>query len=389
MKGRNLLMIPGPIEVEPEVMQVMGSPTTSHVDPNFIESFGQALEGIRQVFLAPSSQPFIVAGSGTLAMDMAAANLIEPGDRALVISTGYFGARYADILSRYGGEIDVLTAPIGGRVPLEEIEGALREKSYKLTTLTQVDTSTGVSMEVAAVAELTDSHETLLVVDGVCSVGGEELRQDEWGVDLTLTASQKAISIPPGLALLMVGPRAMEAWNTRTQPVLNYYADFGNWLPIMEAYEARQASYFATPAVNLVAALSRSLKLILQEGLEARFSRHHALGSAMQAALQALELDQVPIDPQYAANTLTAPRFPEGVDGKAFLADMKAEGVIVAGGLHPDIKSQYFRIGHMGPTSTGDLLQTLAAVEICLHQQGYPLQLGTGLAAAQREFAGR
>jgi len=229
MKDRQLLMIPGPIEFTPEVLRAMGMSTTSHVAPAFIEVFGTALERLREVFLAPDAQPFVVAGSGTLAMDMAAANLIEPGDAALVVNSGVFGDRFGDILQRYGAEVTHVHAPVIGDAPsLDEVEGALeaRETSsgqdYKLMTITQVDTSTGVAADVKALAALGREHDALVVVDGVCSAAGETLRQDAWGVDLTLTASQKAIGVPPGLALVVAGERAMEVFRKRKSPVVNY-----------------------------------------------------------------------------------------------------------------------------------------------------------------------
>ncbi|HEM45508.1 MAG TPA: aminotransferase class V-fold PLP-dependent enzyme, partial [Alphaproteobacteria bacterium] len=204
MKGRKLLMIPGPIEFTPEVMRAMGAPTASHVAPNFIEAFGQALERMRQVWMAPDGQPFIVAGSGTLAMDMAAANLIEPGDRAVVVNIGYFGDRYAAILERYGAVVDQVYAPTVGDAPsLDDVEAALADHQPKLMTITHVDTSTAVKADVQALAALGREYSALVVVDGVCAVAGEELRQEAWGVDLALTASQKAIGVPPGLALLV------------------------------------------------------------------------------------------------------------------------------------------------------------------------------------------
>jgi alanine-glyoxylate transaminase/serine-glyoxylate transaminase/serine-pyruvate transaminase len=283
MKDRKLLMIPGPIEFTPEVLRAMGMATTSHVAPNFIEAFGQALERMREVFLCPSGQPFVIAGTGTLAMDTAAANLVEPGDRALVVNTGYFGDRYGVILERYGAEVTHVRAPAVGDAPsLEDVEVALKKdapstgsgRGYKLMTITHVDTSTAVGADVKALAALGREYGVLVIVDGVCAVAGEEMRQEEWGIDLALTASQKAIGTPPGLALVVAGPRAMDAFRNRKTPVRNYYADWTQWLPIMEAYEARRVGYFGTPAVNLIWALNVSLGQILDEGMDARFARH-------------------------------------------------------------------------------------------------------------------
>ena len=397
MKDRKLLMIPGPIEFTPEVLRAMGMSTTSHVAPNFIEVFGQALERLRQVFLCPSGQPFVIAGSGTLAMDIAAANLVEPGDKALVVNTGYFGDRFAAILGRYGAAVTQVRAPTVGDAPaLEEVETALKGPStlrlrsgqagsgqgYKLMTITHVDTSTAVGADVKGLAALGREYGALVVVDGVCAVAGEEMRQEEWGIDLALTASQKAIGVPPGLALVVAGPRAMDAFRNRKTPVGNYYADWTQWLPIMEGYETRQPRYFGTPPVNLIWALNVSLGQILDEGMDARFARHRRLSEALKAAVTALGMKQVPVSPDKTATTLTAPYFPDGVD-RTMLAHVKEAGVILAGGLHPDIKARYFRVGHMGVVSMSDILATVGAIEKGLAQVGYKFEPGVGLAAAQ------
>ena len=383
MKDRKLLMIPGPIEFTPEVMRAMGMPTTSHVAPNFVEAFGQALERLRQVFLCPSGQPFVIAGSGTLAMDIAAANLVEPGDKALVVSTGYFGDRFAAILERYGASVTQLHAPaVGDAPPMEAVEVALKSDNYKLMTVTHVDTSTAVGADVKELAALGREHGVLVVVDGVCAVAGEEMRQEEWGIDLALTASQKAIGTPPGLALVVAGPRAMDAFRKRKTPVGNYYADWTLWLPIMEAYEARQPGYFGTPPVNLIWALDVSLGQILDEGMDARFARHRRLSQAFKTAVAALGMQQVPVSPDKSATTLTAPYFPDGVD-RTMLGTVKEAGIIVAGGLHPAIKPLYFRVGHMGVVSASDILATVGAVETGLAKAGHKFEPGVGLAAAQ------
>jgi len=388
MKNRKLLMIPGPIEFTPEVLRAMGMATTSHIAPNFIEVFGQALERMREVFLCPSGQPFVVAGSGTLAMDMPAANLIEPGDKALVLNTGYFSNRFVAVLERYGAEVTQVHPPaIGDAPPLEEVEAVLKDGSYKLMTITHVDTSTGVGTDIKSLAALGREYGALVVVDGVCSVAGEALYQEEWGVDLALTASQKAIGVPPGLALVVAGPRAMEAFRARKAPVSNYYADWNEWLPIMEAYEARRPSYFGTPAVNLIWALNVSLGQILDEGMDARFARHRRLSEAVKSAITALGMEQVPVRHEVTATTLTVPYYPEGVDA-SLLGHVKEAGAILAGGLYPTIKPKYFRIGHLGAVSASDVLATIGAIEIGLAQVGYKFEAGAGLAAAQAVLIG-
>lgn len=384
MKDRTLLMIPGPIEFEPAVLEALGATTTSHVAPDFIEIFGQAIERMREVWMCPAGQPFIIAGSGTLAMDTAVVNLIEPGDKALVISTGYFGERYAELLKRYGAEVTVLGAPPGDIVEPDKIEAELKKKSYKLMTFTHVDTSTAVLVDPRPIGKLGRKYGVLTVLDGVCSIAGEEMRQEEWEIDVALTASQKAIGVPPGLALLVAGPEAMKTWRERKTPVSHYYGDWKNWLPIMEAYETRKPSYFGTPPVNHICALNVSLGQILAEGMEQRFSRHKKIGSAFRAAMGALGLNQVPTDAAHAASTLTAPCYPEGVTGQELLPKVKAAGAILAGGLHPDIKATYFRVGHMGAVKPGDILATVGAIETGLAGCGYEFEKGIGVAAAQK-----
>jgi len=254
-------------------------------------------------------------------------------------------------------------------------------------TVTHVDTSTGVLTDVEGLAKLARERNVLIVVDGVCSVAGETLRMADWGVDVALTASQKAIGTPPGLALVVAGPRAMDAFRARKTPVANYYADWANWLPIMDAYEGRGVGYFGTPAVNLVAALNVSLGIILQEGMEARFARHALVSRACKAAIKALGMGQVPVSNAAAATTMTAPRFPEGVTKEDLLPRVKAAGVVLAGGLHPKIKPEYFRIGHMGSVSQGDLLATIGAIETGLAGCGYDFEKGAGVTAAMKVFA--
>ena len=376
-------MIPGPIEFEPEVMKVLGMPTTSHVAPDFIESFGNALDLMKEVWHCPDGQPFIVAGTGTLAMDMAGSNLIEPGDNALVVSTGYFGERYADLLKRYGAQVDILKAPLGEVVAIDSVENALKSKKYKLMTFTHVDTSTAVLNDPVPFGKLGQKYDVLTILDGVCSVAGEEILQQEWGIDVVLTASQKAVGVPPGLALMVVSQKAMQVFESRKTPVSNYYGDWTNWLPIMKAYAGRQPSYFGTPAVNLVFALETSLKIILKEGMKNRVIRHRKIGNAFRSSMKALGLKMIPANDKVAANTLSAIYYPGGVNGGELLKGISDAGITVAGGLLPDLKIKYFRVGHMGSVNQSDLLSTISAIESGLTACGYKFESGIGLRAAQ------
>ncbi len=361
-------MIPGPIEFEPAVLSAMGMPTTSHVAPDFNNTFGNCLSMMKQVWEYPDGQSFIMTGSGTLAMDMAGANLIEPGDNALVISTGYFGERYADLLKRYGASVTILQAKTGETVPVSAIESALSEKKYKLMTFTHVDTSTAVLVDPKPIGALGQKYDVLTVLDGVCSIAGEEMKQAEWGIDVALTASQKAIGVPPGLALLVASPKAIEAWQKRKTPVGNYYCDWLHWLPIMQAYQERRPAYFGTPAVNLVIALEVSLKMILNETMAARVIRHKMMAAKFRMGIKDLGLTMIPQKESISANTLSAIYYPDGIAGGEFMATMGKTDVIIAGGLLPELKTKYFRVGHMGSVNDSDIVSTIEAIRLSLEQ---------------------
>jgi alanine-glyoxylate transaminase/serine-glyoxylate transaminase/serine-pyruvate transaminase len=378
-------MIPGPVEFEPEVLQALGAPTLGHTDPAFIAIFGRALKRLREVCLAPGTQPFVLAGSGTLAMELAVANLVEPGDGALVVNTGYFSDRMAKILERHGAQVTHMRAAPGDVPSLDEVETYLARGGFKVMTVTHVDTSTAVLTPVEALVRAARKHGVLSVVDGVCATAGESFHQDAWGADVYLTASQKAVGVPPGLALLTAGPRALEAWRSRKTPVASVYSDWAEWLPIMEAYEAGKPAYFATPPVNLVCALDVSLGQILAEGMEARFARHQRMARAFRAAWKALGLRMLPASDAVAAHTLSAVYYPDGVDA-ALVGRVKGQGIVVAGGLHPELKTRYFRVGHMNVVGPGDVLASVGAVERALAAAGHRVQPGAAVAAAQAEL---
>lgn len=379
---RDLLMIPGPVEFEPEVLQALGAPTLGHTDPAFIAIFGRALKRLREVCLAPGTQPFVVAGSGTLAMELAVANLVEPGDGALVVNTGYFSDRMAKILERHGAQVTHMRAAPGDAPSLDEVETYLARGGFKVMTVTHVDTSTAVLTPVEALVRAARKHGVLSVVDGVCATAGESFHQDAWGADVYLTASQKAVGVPPGLALLTAGPRALEAWRSRKTPVASVYSDWAEWLPIMEAYETGKPAYFATPPVNLVCALDVSLGQILAEGMEARFARHQRMARAFRAAWKALGLRMLPASDAVAAHTLSAVYYPDGVDA-ALVGRVKGQGIVVAGGLHPELKARYFRVGHMNRVGPTDVLAAVGAVERALLAAGHRSEPGAAVAAAQ------
>ncbi|HVR11952.1 MAG TPA: aminotransferase class V-fold PLP-dependent enzyme [Thermoanaerobaculia bacterium] len=411
----SLLMIPGPVEVSPRVMAAFAVPPPGHTAPELIAAFGEALSGMRRVWSAePSSQPFVVGGGGTVAMDMAVANLVSPGDRVAVVKTGYFSERMAEMLRRQGAGTLEIGAEPGGAPSADAVREALAADRAaggapcRALFATHVDTSTGVRIDPEPLARLAREHGLLAIFDGVCAAGGERFDMAGWDADVYLTASQKALGLPPGLALQVVSPRALAARAGRRGSLPPMYLDWEAWLPVMRAYEERRASYFSTPPTNLVLALAAGLAEIESEGVAARIARHAGAAAALRSAWQALGLRPLPARAELAADTLSAlllpeappppdrlvgtpagpappPAGPAAADATAVVARIAAHGVTVATGLLPELRSRYFRVGHMGwVVGRPDLLRrTVAAVAAGLRDCG----LGAGGAAEGRALA--
>lgn len=387
MRDGVLLMIPGPVEVSPAVAEAAAAPPPSHLAPDFIADFGAALADMRTVWGASGdAQPVVVPGSGTLAMELALTNLLSPGDRAVVVVTGYFGDRMIEMLRRRGVEVTAVRCGAGEIPPLAEVARALEQASPKALFATHVDTSTGVRVDVEALAGLARAHEVLSVFDGVCSVGGERFEMSAWGADVMLTASQKALGVPPGLALLVVGPRALQARETLAVPP-PLSIDVEAWGPIFQAYEAGTGRYFSTPATSLVRALRASLREIVTEGVERRIGRHQQVAEGFRAAWREMGLALLPANGAFAADTLSAVRFPEGI-GPELVGAIRDQGVVVAGGLYPGLERTYFRVGHMGPVVGWPeaLERTVRAVGNGLLALGHTVDVDGAVAAAEPHF---
>ncbi|KAF9887492.1 hypothetical protein FE257_010209 [Aspergillus nanangensis] len=365
------LLIPGPIEFDDAVLQSMSHYAESHVAPGFVKTFGETLTLVRKLFQSstPTAQPFVISGSGTLGWDIVASSLLEKGENALVLHTGYFADSFATCLETYGANATQLKAPIGDRPSFEQIEQALKEKPYKVITITHVDTSTGVLSDIKRVTEVVRrvSPQTLVVVDGVCSVGCEEIAFDEWDLDVVLTASQKAIGCPPGLSILMCSGRAIDCFKNRKTPPSSYYASMGNWLQIMQNYENMKPSYFATPPTQLVHALHTTLSQITAQGMPARFAIHRQASDKVKAAVAELGLTQLAANPDNQAHAMTAIWLPEGLAPPDVLPGLLKRGVIFAGGLHKEVATKYIRFGHMGVSVTSpgrnDIDKAIAALK--------------------------
>ena len=377
---RKLLMIPGPIEYESNVLNAMSLPTISHSSPEFISIYREALQNVSTVFGSDvtDSLPFIISGSGTLGMEVSTVNFIKRDSKVLVVNTGYFGDRFVELFSRFTDKIEQIRPPLGEAAEPGVIKEKLETNEYEMMTVTHVDTSTGVRNDVRKIAEASRGSETLLVVDGVCSVGGEEFDM-KWGIDVAFTASQKALGTPPGLAVGVAGKRALERM-ANVKP-LTFFSDLRKWEAVSRGVLASNGGYFGTPNVNLITALGVSLSNILNEGMEKRIARHRLMSSALRAGIEGMGLEIMA--KKLFANTVSAVYLPEGADSKKFLSDAEKMGVVFASGLIRGIAGKYFRIGHMGSINSTEVLLSLSAIERALNKGGKNIRTGSGLIAAE------
>ena len=356
-------MVPGPVRCPAPVLEAMaGQPLYPH-DPRFVELFCRVLERMRLVFGALGGRPIVFNGSGMLAMEAACASLLERGDRVLVVDNGYFGGLVARVARRYTGRVAVLRARLGERVGVEEVEERLERDGFRVVAVSHVDTGTGVRVQLAELARVARRHGALTLVDGVSALGGEELEQERWGVDLYFASTQKALAAPPGLSLLMLGGRALSRLEERRSRVRSIYLDLSRWIASMRSFEAGKPRLVSTPATNLVAALDAALGIVLDEGMEERVRRHRELAERLREALvEDLGVELVPRSLEYCANTVTAFYTPEGVEAGRLIGEVARRGVRIARGLQREIQDRYVRVGHMGDVKVRDIDLTVEAL---------------------------
>lgn len=354
---RPVTMIPGPIEFDDDVLNAMSTKSMAHTSPTFVTIFETALKQLRTLFFAqdPAAQAFAIAGGGTLGWDLSA-NFVQPGEKVLLVNTGFFSHSWAECFRAYGIEVTELVAPIGARVPTSDIEKALKSDQFKAVAFTHVDTSTSVINDVEALSKLIKdiSPEALVFVDGVCSIGCEPFYFDAWGIDFVLSASQKAIGAPAGLSISVASQRALEAVKSRSIRFNGFYADILRWLPIMRAYESGNPAYFSTPPVQNVIALKTTLLQIAPDAdaVKERWAEHEKQSDRVKDSLEKKGIKLVPESRDIAAHGLTAAYVPDTLTLKNVLPQFLDKGFVVAGGILPPIAQKTFRIGHMGVSVT-------------------------------------
>ncbi|MCL6593687.1 MAG: alanine--glyoxylate aminotransferase family protein [Alicyclobacillus sp.] len=379
MPNRELLLIPGPTPVHDEIYEALAQETWSHTDPRFAAVLGDCLALARQLWNT-DGEVYAFAGSGTLAMELALVNTVAPGETLLVVSQGYFGDRFAEIGQAYGLQVEVVRSAWGEQVDPEKVRQALARGGVRAVTLTHVDTSTGVCADLAALVPVIKESGALCILDGVCATAAmdEDMSRPygrpEWTLDVVLTASQKALGVPPGLGLVAFGPRALAA-RAALPRVPAYFLDIARWRPIMED----PTRYFATPPVNMVYALHKGLQIVMAEGLAARYARHERLGQAVRAALRQYGFQPL-AEEAAAAPTLTCALCPEGVDESVVRKQLAARGVVVAGGL-AHLAGRAVRMGHMGNVRAEQVAQALQLVGEVLQANGRPVPVAAAVAA--------
>jgi aspartate aminotransferase-like enzyme len=380
--NKQYLMTAGPTPLPPRVSQVMAEPITYHRAPAFVDVYERALERLPKVFKT-GNDVLSFAASGSGAMESAVANLIVPGDSAVVAAAGKFGQRWAELCDAFGADTVQLEFEWGEKVNPERVDEALGalDRPVRALFTTQSETSTGVVNDVRALAEVARSHNTILAVDAISGLGAVDLPQDEWGVDVVIGGSQKSLMTPPGLAFASVSERALTV--AAENPGRRYYFD---WAKTAEGQREQPANSPFTPAVTLWRALDVALDLIFEEGLEDVFERHAILARAARAGIEAMGLERFgPDDPD--ANVVTVARMPDSIDGAAVPKLMRDRfGITVAGG-QGHLKGKIVRIAHCGYYGAFDIVVALTGLEMAVRELGHDAEPGAAVGAAERVFA--
>ncbi|MGH7666078.1 MAG: pyridoxal-phosphate-dependent aminotransferase family protein [Candidatus Dormibacteria bacterium] len=375
-----LLLIPGPTPVPRQVLEALARPTLGHGSVAAAAELSRLQQSVRRSlgYSAADAEGgpavLVVAGSGTSAMESALVNTVAPGESVVVISHGYFGDRFAAIAAAHGAVVEQVRCEWGQQVGVQEVERALAKTGAGVVTATHVDTANGVAAPFAEYAEVARAHDALLLLDAVASAGGMPIDMAANGVDVVITASQKAFAMPPGLAIVVPSERALEH-RRRLSGGAGYFDDWLNWLEPMADPSRR---YFATLPTNLIAAGAVALEIAEQEGWPERFQRHRRMARAVRRGLRAIGLPTMCGD-ELLGSTVSALALPPGISPTALRAEVSSEGVAVAGGLAAWSESA-IRIGHMGSTSLPELLRGTAALEQALLRLGAPVERGAGVA---------
>jgi alanine-glyoxylate transaminase / serine-glyoxylate transaminase / serine-pyruvate transaminase len=386
MSLQNPVFIPGPTNIPESVRKACDMPTMDHRSPAFARLFQPAVAGVRRILTMAEGEIIILPSTGTGGWEAAISNTLSPGDTVLAARFGMFSHRWIDLCQRHGLTVEMIETPWGQGAPLAAIEQALRADRagrIKAVLATHNETATGVKSDIAGIRRAMDAagHESMLFVDGVSSIGSMPFDFGGWGVDIAVAGSQKGFMLPAGLAILGISPKAIAAMETAHLP--RTFFDFRDML----ASYAR-GGYPYTPSVGLIAGLAHAIDLLETEGLEAVYARHHRLAEGVRQAVLAWGMTPFAATPDLYSDTVTAVKVPEGCDGTA-LVQLAASKYGMAFGVGlGEVAGKVFRIGHLGMLTEAMVLSGLCVAEMCMADLGWPVRLGSGVAAAQDCYRG-
>ncbi|MBN8189390.1 aminotransferase class V-fold PLP-dependent enzyme [Salipiger thiooxidans] len=381
MSFQNPVFIPGPTNIPESLRKACDMPTIDHRSPLFGQILHPAREGVRKVLKSDAAEVFIFPSTGTGGWETALSNTLSPGDTVLAARNGMFSHRWIDMCQRHGLRVEIVDTPWGEGLPADryaEILASDRQHRIKAVLATHNETATGVRSDIAAVRRALDAagHPALLFVDGVSSIASMDFRFDEWGVDCAVTGSQKGFMLPPGLAIVGFSDKAMAATKTAKLP-----RTFFDVQDMAKGYANNAYPY--TPAVGLLNGLNEACRMLLDEGLENVFTRHHRIAEGVRRAVRAWRLELCAASPEVYSDTVSAIRTPDGFNATDIVSHAaQTYGVAFGTGLG-EVAGKVFRIGHLGSLTDVMTLSGLATAEMCMVDLGLDITLGSGVAAAQ------
>ena len=384
LSGQNPIFVPGPTNTPDSLRKAMNVPMSDHRSREFAELLAGVLEDAKKIFKTETGHVVMIPSSGTGGWEAAITNTLSPGDKVLAARIGLFSKRWIELCERHNLDVEVVECVAGEATPADRFHAVLSADSdhlIKAVLVTHNETATGVRSDVAAVRRALDDadHPAMLYVDCVSSLGSMDFRMDEWGVDLAVTGSQKGLMLATGMAIIGVSPKAFEATETATCP--RCYFDFRDMVRANA-----QGGYPYTPPIQLVHGLGESLKMLLDEGLENVFARHHRMAEGVREAVRAWGLELCAKRPELYSDTVSTIYVPAGFDSDVLTAHaFDAYGVSYGIGLG-DLAGKAFRIGHLGSLTDAMALSGIATIEMAMKDLGYPIELGAGVAAAQSYY---
>jgi len=375
--AKNYLLTPGPTPLPPYVCKALAKPIIHHRTPQFQVILKEVQENLKFVFQT-KNDVYLLASSGTGAMETAVSNIVCPGDKVVVIEGGKFGERWTELCKAYGANVQIVQVPWGTAVSPKLIQDILeKDKDIKVVFSTQCETSTGVTNDIEALAKITKNTNVILVVDAISSLGAIDLKMDDWSVDIVVSGSQKGLMLPPGLGFISLSAKAWKMVDVCKNP--RYYFD----LRLAKKAMVKTDTPF-TPAINLIIGLNEVLKNMRKEGLDTIFNRHKKLAHATKEAMKALGLTLYA--PTAASDAITSVNAPEGVDSEKLVKIMRDDyGISIAEG-QAQLKGKIFRIAHMGFIREKDLIVGIKTLEKVLSQLGYKFQNGIGVKAFKKNL---